>query len=122
MYVLPQHNKIVKEHGKASSSSTIVAVDSNFILDILGNDTRRKILSTLSEEPMYFNQLAKKTGIGQQAILRHMQALEDASLVKTYEERSDLGAPNRKYYSLDSSFSLTISMSQDSFSIANKKL
>lgn len=80
--------------------------------------TRRKILSALSDEPMYFNQLAKELGIGQQSILRHMQALEEGGIVKTYEEKSDLGAPNRKYYCLSSVFSLNISMSQDSFSIA----
>jgi predicted transcriptional regulator len=71
---------------------------------------------------MYFNQLAKEIGIGQQSILRHMRSLEDGGFVKTYEEKSNLGAPNRKYYCLSSTFSLTISMSQDSFSIANNQL
>ena len=59
-------------------------MDVNLILDILGNSTRRKILTVLSEEPMYFNQLAKKIVIGQQAILRHLQALEDIGLIETY--------------------------------------
>src|ERR687897_1196437 len=71
---------------------------------------------------MYFNQLAKEIGVGQQAILRHMKALEDIELVASYSERSNLGAPNRKYYRLNSSFSLTISISQDSFSIENHKI
>ena len=84
--------------------------------------TRRKILSALSDEPMYFNQLAKEIGIGQQSILRHMQALEEGGFVKTYEVKSNLGAPNRKYYCLHSIFSLNISMSQDSFSIVNNHI
>ncbi len=84
--------------------------------------TRRKILSALSDEPMYFNQLAKEIGIGQQSILRHMQALEEGGFVKTYEVKSNLGAPNRKYYCLSSIFSLNISMSQDSFSIVNNHI
>jgi ArsR family transcriptional regulator len=71
---------------------------------------------------MYFNQLSKEIGIGQQAILRHMQALENEGLIKTYTEKSDLGAPDRKYYRLSSSFSLTIALSQDSFSIENRKM
>ena len=71
-------------------------MDSNLILDILGNSTRRKILTVLSEEPMYFNQLAKKIGIGQQAVLRHLRALEDLALMETYVEKSDFGAPDRK--------------------------
>jgi len=51
-------------------------VNSDIILDILGNDTRRKILVALADEPMYFNQLAKELGVGQQAVLRHLQTLE----------------------------------------------
>jgi ArsR family transcriptional regulator len=71
---------------------------------------------------MYFNQLAKEIGVGQQAVLRHMQALENSGLIETYIEKSDLGAPNRKYYRLNSSFSLTISLSKDAFSIENRNI
>jgi ArsR family transcriptional regulator len=81
-------------------------------LDILGNNTRRKILAVLSYEPMYFNQLAKELGVGQQAILRHLQALEDSGLIEAYAEKSEFGAPDRKYYRLNESFILTISLSE----------
>lgn len=99
-----------------------IQLDSNQILDILGNDTRRKILTILSQEPMYFNQLAKEIGIGQQAVLRHLQVLEDSGLIETYAEKSDLGAPDRKYYRLNNSFILTISLSEDDFTIRNQKM
>jgi len=46
---------------------------------------------------MYFNQLSKELGIGQQAVLRHMQVLENSGLIESYAEKSELGAPNRKY-------------------------
>ena len=71
---------------------------------------------------MYFNQLAKEIGVGQQAVLRHMQALEKSGLIEAYAEKSDLGAPDRKYYRLNSSFSLTISISRDEFSIENRNI
>ena len=58
--------------------------DDDIILDIIGNNTRRKILATLAREPMYFNQLAKEISIGQQAILRHMKTLEDIGLIESY--------------------------------------
>ena len=96
--------------------------DDDIILDIIGNNTRRKILATLAQEPMYFNQLAKEIGIGQQAILRHMKTLEDIGLIESYAEKSNLGAPDRKYYRLNSSFSLTICLSDDAFSIENHKI
>jgi ArsR family transcriptional regulator len=79
-------------------------------------------LAVLSQEPMYFNQLAKKIGIGQQAILRHLQALEESGLIETYAEKSNLGAPDRKYYRLTTSFILTISLSEDDFTITNQKI
>ena len=68
-----------------TSSASLSSVDkSDSILDIIGNNTRRKILSTLAREPMYFNQLAKEISIGQQAILRHVNALEDIGLIESY--------------------------------------
>ncbi|HKU48492.1 MAG TPA: helix-turn-helix domain-containing protein [Nitrososphaera sp.] len=99
-----------------------MTLDSDAILDILGNDTRRRILAALADEPMYFNQLAKEIDIGQQAMLRHVEALEKIGLIETYAEKSDFGAPNRKYYKLSSAFTLTISLSEDDFSITNKKI
>lgn len=87
------------------------------IFRVLGNKTRRDILSTLSDEPMYFNQVSKQIGIGQQAMLRHMQTLEDTGFVSAYGEKSKFGAPDRKYYRLNSSFNLSISLSEDEFTI-----
>lgn len=96
--------------------------DTELILDVIGNSTRRKILATLSDEPMYFNQLSKEIGIGQQSILRHMQFLEDSGIIVSYAEKSDLGARDRKYYKLNSAFSLTVALSQDTFAIKNQKM
>jgi ArsR family transcriptional regulator len=97
-------------------------MDPDTILDILGNDTRRKILAVLSEEPMYFNQLAKEIEIGQQAVLRHLQALEESGLIEAYAEKSELGAPDRKYYRLNDSFILTVSLSEDDFTVTKQKI
>lgn len=97
-------------------------MDSDLILDILGNETRRKILAILAQQPMYFNQLAKEMDVGQQAILRHLQALEGGGLVETYAEKSDLGAPDRKYYRLNASFVLIVALSADDFTVTNQKM
>lgn len=94
----------------------------DLILDILGNSTRRKILFVLSKEPLYFNQLSKIVGIGQQSILRHMKILEDSGLIETYTEESNLGAPDRKYYQLASTFSMNIAFFKDGFYIRNKEI
>jgi ArsR family transcriptional regulator len=97
-------------------------INPDIILDIMSNETRRKILSILSEEPMYFNQLARKVHVGQQAILRHMDVLENSGIIESYEEKSTLGAPNRKYYKVRTTFSLNVSLSNDSFSMVNREI
>ena len=91
------------------------------ILDIISNQTRRRILSILAEEPMYFNQLARKLHVGQQAILRHMAILEKHGIVESYGEKSTFGAPARKYYKVCKSFNLNIALSNDSFTLTNRE-
>jgi len=107
---------------KPTMDMSILDIETNIILEIISSKTRRKILSILSEEPMYFNQLAKKIDIGQQSILRHMVILEKSGLIETYEERSNLGGPNRKYYKVKSSFNINVSLSKDSFSLVSKEI
>ena len=111
---------LTRERKKSNNTSTLA--DTDALLDVLGNETRRRILNLISHEPMYFNQLAKEIRTGQQAILRHVKILEDTGLIKSYAERSDLGAPNRKYYRVDSSFNLSISVSNDNFTIRNEDI
>jgi ArsR family transcriptional regulator len=102
------------------TKNTSTLADTHILLDVLGNETRRRILDLISHEPMYFNQLAKEIQTGQQAILRHVKILEDSGLVKSYTKKSDLGAPDRKYYRVNSSFNLSISVSKDNFTVRNE--
>jgi predicted transcriptional regulator len=48
--------------------------------------------------------------------------LEESGLISSYVEKSNLAAPDRRYYKLKSEFSLTISMSQDAFGIKNSSI
>src|ERR687892_2830884 len=102
--------------------NTSTLADTNVLLDVLGNETRRRILDIISHEPMYFNQLAREIGTGQQAILRHVKILEESGLIESYAKKSELGAPNRKYYKVNSSFNLNISVSNDNFTVRNEDI
>jgi ArsR family transcriptional regulator len=105
---------------ESMKNNTSTLADTDVLLDVLGNETRRRILNLISHEPMYFNQLAKEIRTGQQAILRHVKILEDTGLIESYAMRSDLGAPDRKYYRVSSSFNLNISISNDNFTVRNE--
>ena len=112
------NSAVARETRKNTSS----LADTNVLLDILGNETRRRILNLISHEPMYFNQLAREMRTGQQAILRHVKILEESGLIESYAKKSDLGAPDRKYYKVNSSFNLSISVSKDNFTVRNEDI
>lgn len=83
------------------------------VLNILGNDTRRRILYLLSDEPRYFIQLSRDLGVSQQAILKHLELLEKNGIIGSYREKSELAAPARKYYHLNKSLYLSIGITKD---------
>jgi ArsR family transcriptional regulator len=83
------------------------------LLDVLGNDTRRRILQLLADEPRYFIQLSRDLGVSQQAVLKHLEILESHGFVTSYAEESSLPAPKRKYFQLNMSCMLAIGITRD---------
>ncbi len=83
------------------------------LLDVLGNDTRRRILQLLADEPRYFIQLSKELGVSQQAVLKHLEILERNGFITSYEEESSFPAPKRKYFQLNMSCVLEIGITRD---------
>ncbi|MGA7369300.1 MAG: hypothetical protein WBX01_09230 [Nitrososphaeraceae archaeon] len=48
--------------------------------------------------------------------------ISSKGLIESYSEKSDLGAPDRKYYRVNTSFNLSISVSNDNFTIRNEDI
>jgi len=80
------------------------------LLRVLENPTRRRILERLARESHYPLQLSKELGVSQQAVVKHLRALQESGLVSSIEEKSDLGGPNRRAYRATERFSLQIDM------------
>jgi len=89
------------------------------ILQIVGNETRRKILSLLSEEPQYISEIAKKLEVTQPAILKHLSVLEKGGLISSFWKDSPMGAA-RKYYRICDSIGVEIAINPQSFKV-NKR-
>lgn len=87
--------------------------DIDVLLDVLGNETRRRILQLLADEPRYFIQLSKDLGVSQQAVLKHLEILERYGFVMSFEGESDFAAPKRKYFQLNRSCMLAIGITND---------
>ena len=79
------------------------------LLNLLGNNTRRRILQLLANEPRYFIELAREIGVGQQALLKHLSLLERSGLIVSYKARGR-GGPDRKYFKLNKDLYMTISL------------
>jgi ArsR family transcriptional regulator len=59
------------------------------LLDLLGNETRCRILDLVSNHPRFISEISRELEIGQQAILRHLQELEEFGLLSSFEEEEE---------------------------------
>ncbi len=84
------------------------------IFDLLGSQTRRKILELLSDEPSYLSEISKVLGIGHKALISHLTNLEDFGLLKSYEKESSR-APSRKYYKISKDTCLWVRISSKGY-------
>lgn len=89
------------------------------LLEIVGNDTRRKMLTILSEGPCYVSEISKKLNVTQPAILKHLSVLEGAGLTEVFWKKNPLGA-DRKYYKICDSVRIEIAINPQNFKIASK--
>jgi len=88
----------------------------NNVLQIVGNETRRKVLALLSEEPRYISEISKKLDVTQPAILKHLSLLERAGLIESFWRKNPLGAA-RKYYKICDSVGIEIAINPNDFKI-----
>jgi len=89
------------------------------VLQIVGNETRRRILTLLSEEPHYISQIAKKLDVTQPAILKHLSLLQKAGLIESFWRKNPLGAA-RKYYKICDSVGIEIAINPNGFRVSRR--
>ncbi|HIP75500.1 MAG TPA: ArsR family transcriptional regulator [Thermococcus paralvinellae] len=77
------------------------------LLDVLGNETRRRILLLLTRKPYFVSELSQELGVGQKAVLEHLRILERAGLIEGRVEKIPRGRP-RKYYTIKRGFRLEV--------------
>ncbi len=89
------------------------------LLEILGNETRRKILELLTHEPLYVSQLSKILGVYPKAIERHLEKLKEAGLVEEcFPENidpEDRMARRRIYYRVKKNLMISVGIGPNQF-------
>jgi ArsR family transcriptional regulator len=87
-------------------------MESAQLLDILGNENRRKILHLLASRPCYMSEIAERLDVGAKAILGHLELLERAGMVE-----ANVDEQRRKYFHISDNLRLEVFVSQYSFDV-----
>jgi len=85
-------------------------MDSAVLLDLLGNENRRRILRLLSQKPCYVTEISEYLGVSPKAVIDHLRKLEESGLI---ESRTD--DQRRKYFHITQSLRLEVDVSPHSF-------
>jgi ArsR family transcriptional regulator len=85
-------------------------MDSTVLLDLLGNENRRRILRLLAHKPCYVTEISEYLGVSPKAVIDHLRKLEEAGLV---ESRTD--DQRRKYFHISRDIRLEVNVSRYGF-------
>lgn len=88
-------------------------MESAQLLDILGNENRRKILHLLASRPCYMSEIAERLDVGAKAILGHLELLVRAGLIE-----ANVDEQRRKYFHIADNMRLEVFVSPYSFEMA----
>jgi len=85
-------------------------MDSAVLLDLLGNENRRRILRLLSQKPCYVTEISEYLGVSPKAVIDHLRRLEEAGLIESHTDDQ-----RRKYFHITQSLRLEVDVSPHSF-------
>ncbi len=85
-------------------------MESAQLLDLLGNENRRKILHLLASRPCYMSEIAERLDVGAKAILGHLELLVQAGLIDARVDEQ-----RRKYFHITDNLRLEVFVSPYSF-------
>lgn len=83
------------------------------LLDILGNENRRKIIQLLANRPCYVSEISGRLGVGPKAIISHLSLLEQSGLIECSVDEQ-----RRKYFNIANNMRLEVSVSPYSYTMA----
>ena len=82
------------------------------LLDILGNENRRKIIQLLASRPCYVSEISSRLGVGPKAIISHLGLLEQAGLIEYSVDEQ-----RRKYFNIANNMRLEVSVSPYAYTV-----
>jgi ArsR family transcriptional regulator len=87
-------------------------MDSAVLLDLLGNENRRRILRLLARKPCYVTEISEYLGVSPKAVIDHLRKLEEAGLVESHTD-----GQRRKYFHISRNLRLEVNVSPYGFGV-----
>lgn len=81
------------------------------LLELLGNESRRRILELLSKKPCYVSEISYCLGMAPKVVLEHLEKLERAGIVSSFEEG------RRRYYYISKRVTLEVTITPHRFDV-----
>ena len=91
------------------SDKTNENINIDTILEALGNESRRRILSLLSKKPCYVSEISYSLKMAPKTVIEHLEKLENAGLISSFEEG------RRRYYYIAKTVRLEVLISPHRF-------
>ena len=85
-------------------------MDSAVLLDLLGNENRRRSLRLLAHKPCYVTEISEYLDVSPKAVIDHLRKLEEAGLIESTTDDK-----RRKYFRITRSLRLEVSVSPYGF-------
>jgi len=85
------------------------------LLDILGNENRRRILQLLSRRPHYVSEISERLDVGPKAVIEHLDLLSRAGIVEFYTDDR-----RRKYCHIGNNVRLEVFISTHSYEVESE--
>lgn len=85
-------------------------MDTDAILDLLGNENRRRILRLLSHKPCYVTEISNTIRVAPKAVIEHLVLLQEGGLLESYFDDR-----RRKYYHITEDLLVEIHLAPSDF-------
>jgi ArsR family transcriptional regulator len=85
-------------------------MDSGALLDLLGNENRRRILRLLAHKPSYVTEISESLEVSPKAVIDHLRRLDEAGLVESHTDDR-----RRKYFHIAQNLRLEVQVSPYDF-------
>ena len=82
------------------------------LLDILGNENRRRIIQLLASRPCYVSEISGRLGVGPKAIISHLDLLEQAGIIECSVDEQ-----RRKYFNIANNMRLEVLVSPYTYTV-----